>query len=636
MSTETLTSLAMLKVHVDQGRDYLDYLRPFILHVLVTHRPDQIIDTVVREYLRKDFGLEIPERAIQLVLKRLSRQYPLKKEMGIYRIAGNLPDPQISVAKADSARHIKAVIAELREYSKNTPKPIETDEEAVTAICSFLAEFSIPCLKAYLRGTTIPTVKARKDSQIILVSNFVLALQAKPDRFESFLVLVKGHMLANALLCPDLKSAPKTYNGLTVFLDTPLLVRFLGLEGEPKQAAVSGLVKLLLNLGATVATFSHLRDELHRVILGAAEHIESSDARTTIVQEARKSGTSKSDLLVVAGQIDDRLKESKIAVIQTPPYLEKYQIDETAFEKALDDELNYFNPNAKQCDINSVRSIYALRERTIPIIIEQSKAVLVTSNTAFSRAAFQYGQKHQESREVSSVITDFSLANIAWLKAPLGAPLLPMTEVLAFSYAALQPSKELLDKYLKEIEKLEKQGKITARDHQLLRSSQLAQAEMMNLTLGEETALTEQTVTETLRRATEEIKKEENEKFKSEQTAHQKTLEQLADEIEKNKIIQERIYWLSRRRATICAWSASFFTGLMLTLGLLVGLGLRSNNPIVGGAITVATGSLFLLSLFNLIFGTTVRSLHEQLQNFCLKRSLKKKTSEIGLNLSEI
>ena len=40
MSTATLTSLAILKVNLDQGNDYLDYLRPFILQVLVEHKPD--------------------------------------------------------------------------------------------------------------------------------------------------------------------------------------------------------------------------------------------------------------------------------------------------------------------------------------------------------------------------------------------------------------------------------------------------------------------------------------------------------------------------------------------------------------------------------------------------------------------
>ena len=61
------------------------------------------------------------------------------------------------------------------------------------------------------------------------------------------------------------------------------------------------------------------------------------------------------------------------------------------------------------------------------------------------------------------MITDFSLANITWLKAPVEASDLPTTQLLAFSYAALQPSSELLTKFLQEIEKLEAEGAISER-----------------------------------------------------------------------------------------------------------------------------------------------------------------------------
>ena len=152
MSTETLTSLAMLKVHVDRGQDYLDYLRPFVLQVLVVHKPDPITDATVRDLIRVDFGLEIPDRAVQVVLKRLSRQYPLKKDRGVYRINGELPDPRIAARKAEALRHIRAVLSGLVEFSMGTPKPIVSDDEAVNAICAFLTQFNIPCLRAYLRG----------------------------------------------------------------------------------------------------------------------------------------------------------------------------------------------------------------------------------------------------------------------------------------------------------------------------------------------------------------------------------------------------------------------------------------------------------------------------------------------------
>lgn len=636
MSSATLTSLAMLKVHIDQGKDYLDYLRPFILQVLVDQKPDPVTDRIVRDHIRAQFGLEIPERAVQVVLKRLSRDLPLEKQEGVYRITGALPNPGIIEEKSKAERHIQAVVSGLTEFSKGTVKEFTTSDEAVTAICAFLAEFNIPCLRAYLRGTAIPTIDGKRDSDIVRVSEYVLHLQkADPERFDSFLIMVQGHMLANALLCPDLQYAPKTYNGVTFYLDTPLLVRRLGLEGEPKRTAIENLIGLLRNLGATVGTFSHSRDELERVLKGAAQNVDARDGRGAIVIEARRNGTTKSDLLLLAGQLDEKLAQAMIEVKDTPRYIADFQIDEKAFDKALGDEVAYFNPRAKEYDINSVRSIYVLRKGRSPRNVERSGAVLVSSNTGFSRAAFEYGLRHEESREVSSVITDFSLANMAWLKAPMGAPSLPTTEILAFSYGALQPSKELLNKYLLEIDRLEKQGKITAIDHQLLRSSTLAQEELMRLTLGDEDALTEETVTETLRRVSSEIRKEETGKLTAEQEAHRKAQDELASERAEKKKIQERLYWRCRRKAKIFAWFVSVFIGLLLVVGLAAGLGLRSSDQILGWLLTVGVGVVLLLTLGNLIMGSTVKELHERVHERCLKWLIKREAIVIGLNLED-
>jgi hypothetical protein len=633
MSSATLTSLAMLKVNIDQGKDYLDYLRPFVLQILVDHRPDPVTDRVVRDYLRTKFGLEIPERAVQVVLKRLSRVYPLQKTEGVYRITGQLPNLEITAEKSKADRHIQAVVSGLIEFSKTTAKPVLTTEDAVLALCAFLTEFNIPCLRAYLRGTTIPAIEGKHDNDVVLVSQYVLHLQqTDPERFESFMIMVQGHMLANALLCPDLQNAPKTYKGVTFYLDTPLLVRRLGLEGKSKEAASENLIGLLHNLGATVATFSHSRDELDRVLRGAAVHVDDPAGRGSIVMEARRSGTTKSDLLLMAGQIDGKLAEAELEVKNTPGYIDRFQIDEAAFEEVLDDEVSYFNSRAKEYDINSVRSIYVLRARTSPLTVEKSRAVLVTSNSGFARAAWEYGQRHEESREVSSVITDFSLANMAWLKAPLGAPSLPTTEVLAFSYAALQPSNELLSKYLTEIDKLERQGKINARDHQLLRSSTLAQEELMRLTLGDEDALNAETVTETLRRVSSEIKKEESEKVLQEQEFHRQTQDQMNAIAGEKESLQKRIYWTCRRKSQLCGWTASLALVILLALGFLAGFGVKAHSFFLGWLLLGGTSVLLLASIANLFLGTTVKQIHEAIQARFLTYFLGREAKATGIN----
>lgn len=635
-STETLTSLAMLKVKIDQGDDYLDYLRPFILQVLVDKKPDPVTDRVICDLIRTEFGLEIPTRAVQIVTRRISRTLPLKKEDHVFRITGSLPDPGIGHKKAEAARHIEAVISGILDYAKGGRQCISNRDEAVTAVCAFLSEFNIPCLRAYLRGTTIPTIEDKQQSHVVLVSEYVLHLQQNdPERFESFLIVVQGHMLANALLCPDLQNAPKTYKGITFYLDTPLLVQRLGLEGQPKKRAIEELIRLLDNLGAVVATYSHSREELERVIRGAADHLDARNGRGAVILESRRSGTTRSDLLLLATQIDQLLPGAGIEVRPTPRYMEDkdFQIDEKIFERVLEDEINYFNPRARDYDINSVRSIYMLRRNTAPMSLEKSKAVLVTSNAAFARAAYDYGKQYEASREVSSVITDFSLANMAWLKAPMGAPSLPTMEVIAYSYAALQPSKALLDAYLDEIDKLLKQQKLSPQDHQLLRSSTVAHAELMRLTLGDEAALNEETVTETLRRVTTAIKAEENDKYRQEQELHRATQEQLVIKASQIETLRKRAYWRCRRLAQCCAWSVSTLLFILLVLGMVLGKGMQTKNPILGWIILFISAFGAVAALAHELFGTSVKTIHGYIQSKSLTYFLRKEAKATGLNL---
>jgi hypothetical protein len=100
--------------------------------------------------------------------------------------------------------------------------------------------------------------------------------------------------------------------------------------------------------------------------------------------------------------------------------------------------------------------------------LEDSAAVFVTSNSSLAKAAWEVGKNHNSSKEVSSVITDYSLANVAWLKAPLGAPDLPTKELVAICYAAMEPSAALWGRYLEEIERLEASGDISPDDHAVL------------------------------------------------------------------------------------------------------------------------------------------------------------------------
>ena len=637
MSTATLTSLAMLKVTIDHGGDYLDYLRPFILQVLVDERPDPVTEGIVQEHIRTHFGLEIPEQVIQVVLKRISRNKLIKKKSGTYKIVGELSDPGISARKHDANKQIQEVIHDFIRFSQTTKKPITSNDIAEKAILVFLSQFNITCLKAYLRETALPSINDdNSDTLNMLVSKYIIHLQkTSGEKFESFMVLVQGHMLANALMCPDLQSAPATYRKVTFYLDTPLLVPKLGLDGEMENRKVENLISLLKNLSGSLAIFSHTRDELVGVIRSSADHINDVDSPRNITREARRTGRTKSDLLLMAEKIDDYLIEAQIKIKQTPHFSPQFQIDEADFEEILDKHLMYQNPKTKEYDINSVRSIYTLREKETPTTIEKAKAILVTSNVPFARAAWEYGKSHHEvARDVSSVVNDFSLANMAWLKGPMGSSSLPEIETLAFSYAAFKPSEKLLGRFLTEVDRLGKQNIISPRDHQLLRgfSGKMIDEELMSLTLGDETALTSETITEIAERITQEISREATEKFDQEKMLHKKTQEELAEERTKSKKMQDQLYWRCDKKAKL--WSG-ICAGLMI-LVVIVCVAYSTwwgftNSIIDWGLVFITT----IVTICSLVFGESVMGIRKKLKKYFLNKFRKLESVAMGVNLED-
>lgn len=249
----TLTSLAMLKVNLDtQERDYIDYIVPFAAHVLSTSHPDPVTDAGVRDLVRTEFGLSLPTRGVQLVLRRLAKRSYLERSHGIYHIRAELPATQIPSRRAEAARHITSVVDALCGYAKAKFETAWSPEEATRAITAFLAQFSIECLRAYTQGTTIPKVAGGSRGLHIVCSFVRDAHSSDLTLFESVIVFVKGFMLSNALLCPDLESIQRKFGGVTFYLDTPLVLRLLRLQGEEEFAVTCELSDLLRNYLKTV------------------------------------------------------------------------------------------------------------------------------------------------------------------------------------------------------------------------------------------------------------------------------------------------------------------------------------------------------------------------------------------------
>ena len=141
MPTSTLTSLAILKVQVNLKGDYLTYLEPFVLQILADCRTDVVTTDYVANSLMQRFGLAIPERPVEIVLRRITKRKILTRGNNGFRITGCIPDPQLVSKQAEAERHIRSVINGVRQFSMESVNPIKDEGQVVEAICAFLSEF---------------------------------------------------------------------------------------------------------------------------------------------------------------------------------------------------------------------------------------------------------------------------------------------------------------------------------------------------------------------------------------------------------------------------------------------------------------------------------------------------------------
>ena len=497
------------------------------------------------------------------------------------------------------------------------------------SLLGFLSRFSVDFIRAYVFSTALPGSLKTTTTSDVVVSRFIRHLYDSQDStFESVIILVKGQMYSNALICPDLESIQKTFKRVTFYFDTPVVLSALGFQTEVNAAATRELLNLIVRLKGAISVFSHTVSEIDTVLEFVESHIDHSRITSRGLGHFRDRKMKRGDIALFRGELDANLKKIGFEIKKTPDYVVEHQIAEADLEERLRSALNYRSARGAEYDANSVRSIFALRRGSVPRRLEDCSAVFVTDNSMFARIAFEHGKNQNSTREVSSVITDYCLANVAWLKAPLGAPDLPEKETIAACYAALEPSSPLWDRYLKELDALEKKRSMTADDLAVLRVSGLARNELMRLTVGDEKAFGADSVPQILSRVKASLVADQVE-------ALNKVKKEKADLIDQKRAIERRatqartkLYWASGLVSNIL--SSGLLTVLLIGI-VAASLGsVNLTTPWANGSslgTSLLNGAILggtLWGIASAYFGLSLREMNRLCRNWMHQKTFKK------------
>lgn len=494
-----LVSLAILKTNWNDGRSYLDTFVPFAAGCLRGTGPIGLTAHEVQAALQSRFGMSIPEHVVKSILSRAVRDKVARREAN--RFSPEL-DAVASLAlarhQADLLRCHQALVEQLATFARQYGRGL-SHETAANMLDDFVDAYAVQIATAALTGTFGLTPTSSREDEFIVHAFVEHVATSQPDMFAYLETVVQGCMLSSVVYLPDLGAADRKFRNSTIYLDTPFLLAVLGHLGPERAAPAKELLTLLSEYGARRACFSHTLTELRGVLSSASSTGPRRGSRgaNDVTAHFMQRGYRRADIEVIIGRLERDLEVLGIKVVDKPPHEISLTVDEVQFKKVLGETVRYQREATLHHDLDSLTAIFRLRGGDCPHLLEESRALFLTTNASLVKGAKQFFVDSGTSAWPLAIL-DADLATLLWIKKPMGAPDLPRKQIMADCYAALRPGARLWNRYLDEIDRLASSGSYSDEDLDVMRFSPEAQRALMDRTLGDPAAVNEQTVTEVI------------------------------------------------------------------------------------------------------------------------------------------
>src|SRR5207253_10828471 len=128
----------------------------------------------------------------------------------------NLPPSSISGDRRAAMGRIAEVIQKLQTYALSKYGQEWSDNQTAAALTDFVRDYSIAFVRFTEFRSPLPDPGPESRGNQFIVASFIRnCAEAASGVFDSVQTLVQSHILANALLCPDLKNTGTGFRNVT-------------------------------------------------------------------------------------------------------------------------------------------------------------------------------------------------------------------------------------------------------------------------------------------------------------------------------------------------------------------------------------------------------------------------------------
>ncbi len=528
-ASRLLTTLAIVRANADANQDYISNFEPFATDCLKhwgTARP--VEPRALTAAICDAWGVpSLPTAVGKILLKRAQRRREVIMRGDWYPNVEKLTQvPSLAGEKEEMLAGMNALALAVVEYANDVHGLDWSTGDATDALERLAEEFGAELAMAKQKGGLRQT-DLGDDEGLAVVHGFARrAIDSDPANFKYLEDLVQGSMLVNAMYFADVGHVSSKLKRLRVYLDTTPILHALELAAEPVAAATHEMLSLLRECKVRMFVFPHTLTEVEGVLERLAVALREGTA-SPVMQEASGRNREAFDVLVARGttpgeiealnaELEARLLALGICPVETPPHSEKGQVNEERLDAILDLVVGYKSPSTKEKDLKSLTAVDRLRRETRPRDLSQANAIFVTSNSHLAWASRKFFDEEDRGAQIPHAMHEMAFTAQLWIRAPHPRPDLPGKLLIADCYAALNPTPELWDRWLRHISRLQEDDEISPEQVQNLIYHQFAKNILSEVTRGDPEEIGDDTVAEVLDRFEADIRKPATEAAKAE------------------------------------------------------------------------------------------------------------------------
>lgn len=530
------TSTAVFKALLSMNEETGDILTPFEklteIILLKTQKKHFNAEDISIEFY-KEYNIRIDVLPMKSIFKRLRKREIIekKKNTADYYINDIVKCQQTYSSFQSELEKTKKVYDSLMDmfktYLENEFKVIESLQTIEKWFQEF---FEVYSNAISLRMTEkLKCINGVDKKESIYISSFIIDVCLENADLENLLKRLTFGYILNKGVFFDVNNGV-SLKDLTIVLDTPIIFKAVGITVLNDSEIYKDMIKSFISLGGEVKVFSHTLMEVESILRGAEYWIDRVDynpLKASLTSEYYiEKNLSKADVALDLHNIRNKVYELGIDEIfmEYSEATSSYNQSEDKISELISNNYNEsvfkkdcFEKNTVQFDAQSINGVYHIRKGNYSTLIQSCKAIFVTSNLSLVKASQDYNEfKKVDKKFIPACISDIEIGTFIWLNSPIKIEEISFFKMTSQVLSIMEPSTQLWNRFILELEKCEKNKEITPENCYLLRSHSAMSRELMKLTLDDIEFITSETPNQILNKIKNDVIAQEKVKTENE------------------------------------------------------------------------------------------------------------------------